>query len=429
MLFKEIAILNKDFVIEKDMYVLIEGEVIKYIGKTMPDGYVGEIYEGKGKLLMSGFYNSHAHSPMTLMRGYGENLALQEWLNERIFPFEDKLDSHSVYWGTTLAMAESIRFGIVSSSDMYYFIDDMAGAVIDSGAKANISRAIVHFDDSDVWQLPSMKEMARTFEAYHNKAGGRIRMDMSIHAEYTSNPMAVEAVSSYAKDKGANMHIHVSETRLEHEECKLRRNGMTPVEYFDSLGALDVPTTAAHCVWIEENDLQILKERNVTVAVNGVSNMKLASGVCNVPKLLAMGINVGIGTDSVASNNSLNFFEEMKVFAMASKMAFADPRAVTPTETLRAATVAGAAGQGRFDCGRIEEGCKADLIVIDIDRPNMYPVHNMLNNLVYSASGSDVVLTMVDGQVLYRDGEYKTIDIERTIYEVENATQRILASL
>ncbi len=429
MLFKEISFLNKDFVIEKDMYVLIEGEVIKYIGKTMPDGYVGEIYEGKGKLLMSGFYNSHAHSPMTLMRGYGENLALQEWLNERIFPFEDKLDSHSVYWGTTLAMAESIRFGIVSSSDMYYFIDDMAGAVIDSGAKANISRAIVHFDDSDVWQLPSMKEMARTFEAYHNKAGGRIRMDMSILAEYTSNPMAVEAFSSYAKDKGANMHIHVSETRLEHEECKLRRNGMTPVEYFDSLGALDVPTTAAHCVWIEENDLQILKERNVTVAVNGVSNMKLASGVCNVPKLLAMGINVGIGTDSVASNNSLNFFEEMKVFAMASKMAFADPRAVTPTETLRAATVAGAAGQGRFDCGRIEEGCKADLIVIDIDRPNMYPVHNMLNNLVYSASGSDVVLTMVDGQVLYRDGEYKTIDIERTIYEVENATQRILASL
>ncbi len=429
MLFKEITILNKDFVIEKDMYVLIEGEVIKYIGKTMPDGYVGEIYEGKGKLLMSGLYNSHAHSPMTLMRGYDENLALQEWLNERIFPFEDKLDSHSVYWGTTLAMAESIRFGIVSSSDMYYFIDDMAGAVIDSGAKANISRAIVHFDDSDVWQLPSMKEMARTFEAYHNKAGGRIRMDMSIHAEYTSNPMAVEAVSSYAKDKGANMHINVSETRLEHEECKLRRNGMTPVEYFDSLGALDVPTTAAHCVWIEENDLQILKERNVTVAVNGVSNMKLASGVCNVPKLLAMGINVGIGTDSVASNNSLNFFEEMKVFAMASKMAFADPRAVTPTETLRAATVAGAAGQGRFDCGRIEEGCKADLIVIDIDRPNMYPVHNMLNNLVYSASGSDVVLTMVDGQVLYRDGEYKTIDIERTIYEVENATQRILASL
>ncbi len=222
MLFKEITILNMDFVIEKDMYVLIEGEVIKYIGKTMPDGYVGEIYEGKGKLLMSGFYNSHAHSPMTLMRGYGENLALQEWLNERIFPFEDKLDSHSVYWGTTLAMAESIRFGIVSSSDMYYFIDDMAGAVIDSGAKANISRAIVHFDDSDVWQLPSMKEMARTFEAYHNKAGGRIRMDMSIHAEYTSNPMAVEAVSSYAKDKGANKHIHVTETRLEHEECMLR---------------------------------------------------------------------------------------------------------------------------------------------------------------------------------------------------------------
>ena len=429
MLFKNIAILNENFEVEQNMYVVTEGDNIRYIGKEMPEGDFDQTYAGDGKLLMPGFYNSHAHSPMSLMRGYGENLALQAWLNQRIFPFEDKLDSNAVYWGTTLAMAESLRFGIVSSSDMYYFIDDMVNAVVDCGAKANISRAIVNFDDSDVWQLPSMQEMKRTFEAYHNIENGRIKMDMSIHGEYTSNPLAVEAVSSYAKDKGANMHIHISETKLEHEECKQSHEGLTPVAYFNRLGALDMPTTAAHCVWIENEDFDILKEKGVTVASNPVSNLKLASGVCNVPKLLKMGIRVAIGTDSVASNNSLNFFEEMKMFAIASKMAFQDPTAVTPKETLKAATLAGAAGQGRFDCGRLKEGYKADLIVIDIDQPNMYPVHNMINNLVYSASGSDIVLTMVDGKILYKDGEYQTIDMEKAVFESRKATKQILLSL
>ena len=175
--------------------------------------------------------------------------------------------------------------------------------------------------------------------------------------------------------------------------------------------------------------IDILKEKNVTVASNPVSNMKLASGVCNVPELLKRKINVAIGTDSVASNNSLNFFEEMKVFAMASKMMYLDPTAVTPTQTLRAATRGGALGQGREDCGLIKEGFKADLIVLDIDTPNMYPVHDMKNNLVYSASGTDVLLTMADGKVLYENGEYMTIDIERTVREAEIHTRKILESL
>ena len=429
MIFKGITILNENFQIEENMCVAVKDDRIAYIGKEMPKEPYGEVYDGKGKLLMPGFYNAHAHSPMTLMRGYGENLSLQDWLNNRIFPFEDKLNSHAVYWGTMLAMAESLRFGIVSSSDMYYFIDDMVAAVSDSGAKGNISRAIVNFDDSDVWQLPSMQELKRTFEAYHNHENGRIKMDMSIHAEYTSNHLAVEAVSGYAKEKGANMHIHVSETYREHEECKERHHGMTPVQYFNRLGAFDVPAIAAHCVWVEGEDFDILKEKGVTVASNPVSNLKLASGVCNVPKLLKMGIPVAIGTDSVASNNSLNFFEEMKAFATVSKMAYKDPTAVTPVEALKAATLAGAQAQGRTDCGRLSEGWKADLIVADIDVPNMYPVHNMINNLVYSASGSDIVLTMVDGKVLYRNGEYSTIDIEKAVFESGKATEQILLSL
>lgn len=429
MLFENITVLDENFQIKENMYVGISGAFIDYIGSDKPDKDYGCAYNGKGKLLMSGFYNSHGHSPMALMRGYGENLALQDWLNKRIFPFEDKLDSNAVYWGTLLTMAESIRFGIISTTDMYYFIDDMVKAVSDSGMKGNISRAIVSFDDNDPWQLPSMQEMKRTFEEYHNINDGRIKMDVSIHGEYTSQPGAVEAVAGFGKENGANMHVHLSETKLEHEECKQRRNGMTPAQYFNSLGVFDMPSTAAHCVWIEGEDFDILKEKNVTAASNPASNLKLASGVCNVPELLRKGINVAIGTDSVASNNSLNFFEEMKLFAIAPKAAFKDPTAVTPQQTLYAATRGGAIGQGRSDCGLVREGFRADLIVLDINKPNMFPVHNLLNNLVYSASGSDIVLTMTDGKILYENGEYKTIDIEKTIFEAQRATDGILAKL
>ncbi len=429
MLFKNVTILDENLQIKNDMYVSTEGKHIKYIGETRPEGVFEREYDGRGKLLMSGFYNSHAHSPMSLMRGYGENLALQDWLNKKIFPFEDKLDGNAVYWGTLLSYAESLRFGIVSSSEMYYFMDDMVKAAVDSGIKANISRAIVNFDDSDVWKLPSMQEMKHSFEEYHNIEDERIKIDVSIHGEYTSNHLAVSAVAEYAKAHGARMHVHVSETQSEHEECKERHSGKTPVQYFNQLGLFDVPATAAHCVWIEGEDYEILKEKNVTVAVNPVSNLKLASGVCNVQKLLDTGINVAIGTDSTASNNSLNFMEEMKMFALAPKTHFKNPEIVSPTQTICAATRGGAVGQGRDDCGIIREGARADLIVIDMNRPHMHPVHDLKNNLVYSASGSDVILTMVDGRVLYDNGEFTSIDLERTIFEAEKATKKILAQL
>lgn len=427
MLFKNITLLNENFEIEKNMYVGTKADRIAYIGREMPKEDYGTIYDGNGKLLMPGFVNSHAHSPMSLMRGYGENLKLQDWLEQRIYPFEDKLDSNAVYWGTTLAMAESLKFGIVSTSDMYYFIDDMVKAVVDSGAKANISRAIVCFNDDTIWNLPSMKEMERTVKAYHNGAGGRILMDSSLHAEYTNTPKSARELAEYTKELGINMHVHLSETQFEHEECK-KKYGMTPAQFLNKAGIFDTPTTAAHCVWLEDCDYEILKEKGVNVASNPVSNMKLASGICNVPKLLENGINVSIGTDSVASNNSLNFMEEMKLFAMASKVKLSDPTAITPKEAIYAATYGGALGQGRLDCGKIKEGFKADLIVVDINQPNMHPIHNLLNNIVYSGSG-EVMMTMVDGKVLYKDGEFTTIDLEKTIFEAEKATEGILKQL
>lgn len=428
MLFKNISILNESFEIEENMYVGIEGEKITYISKEAPKRGFGRVYDGTGKLLMSGFVNTHAHSPMALMRGYGENMALQDWLNKKIFPFEAKLTGDAVYWATMLAMAESVRFGIVSTTDMYYFSEDMVRAIAESGTKNNLSRSITCFDDSELWELESAKEMKSLFETYHNAEGGRIKVDMSIHAEYTSTPKIVRQMAEYTSSIGANMHVHLSETQSEHEECKAR-HGMTPAAYFNRLGLFDTPTTAAHCVWIEGEDFEILKEKGVTVASNPVSNMKLASGVCNVPKLLDMGINVSLGTDSVASNNSLNYIEEMKYFATAAKERVKDPTAVTPKQALRAATSSGARSQGRSDTGVLARGKKADLIVLDISGPHMHPVHSLINNLVYSASGSDVVLTMADGKILYENGKYFTIDLERAVYETERAAKKILQAL
>lgn len=428
MLFKNISILNESFEIEENMYVGIEGEKITYISKEAPKRGFGRVYDGTGKLLMSGFVNTHAHSPMALMRGYGENMALQDWLNKKIFPFEAKLTGDAVYWATMLAMAESVRFGIVSTTDMYYFSEDMVRAIAESGTKNNLSRSITCFDDSELWELESAKEMKSLFETYHNAEGGRIKVDMSIHAEYTSTPKIVRQMAEYTSSIGANMHVHLSETQSEHEECKAR-HGMTPAAYFNRLGLFDTPTTAAHCVWIEGDDFEILKEKGVTVASNPVSNMKLASGVCNVPKLLDMGINVSLGTDSVASNNSLNYIEEMKYFATAAKERVKDPTAVTPKQALRAATSSGAQSQGRSDTGVLARGKKADLIVLDISGPHMHPVHSLINNLVYSASGSDVVLTMADGKILYENGKYFTIDLERAVYETERAAKKILQAL
>ena len=428
MLFSNIRILDENFEIKDKMYVATEDDRIVYVGDCMPRGDYGDIRDGKGKLLMPAFHNAHGHSPMALLRGYAENMKLQDWLFTKVFPFEDKLDSNAVYWGTLLTMAEGMRFGIVSHSDMYYFLDDMVRATDESGMKANISRAITEFGDGDPWETVRLKEMKDTYERLDGAADGRVKIDISIHAEYTNSLRAMQAVADYCNQVGAINHIHISETQSEHEECKVKY-GKTPVKLMNDIGAFDSKALAAHCVWVEGEDMDILKEKGVSVATNPMSNMKLASGIANVPEMLRRGINVAIGTDSVASNNSLNFFEEMKMFAIAPKIRFNDPTLITPKQTLYAATRAGALAQGREDAGLVKEGFKADLIMIDLEQPNMYPVHDLMNNLVYSASGTDIVMTMSDGRIVYENGEYKTLDIEKTMFEAQAATKVILSKL
>ncbi|GHU49106.1 N-ethylammeline chlorohydrolase [Clostridia bacterium] len=428
MIFNNITILQGEKILP-DMFVGVKDKTIEYVGTEAPTEDFGSAYDGRGKLLLPGFYNAHAHSPMTLLRGYGENLRLSDWLNTRIFPFEAKLDSNAVYWGTLLAMAESMRFGIVSSTDMYDFGEEAIKAVIESGLKVNFGRAVLCFTDEDIYELKGFVESKQLFQEWNGAEEGRIKVDMSLHAEYTSTEKIVAQLADYNRELGAGMHVHVSETKEEVEACKERHGGKSPVAYLAELGLFDTRTTAAHCVWLTDEDRDILAEKNVTVASCPVSNMKLASGVCNVPALLEKGVEVALGTDSVASNNSLNFIEEMKFFALANKVMKADPTLISPVQTLRTATLAGARSQGRYDCGLIKEGFRADLTVLDITGPHMHPVHDLMNNLVYAASGSDVLTTVSDGKVVYDKGEYLTLDIERVIYETEKATERILREM
>lgn len=430
MLFKEIGIIDENYDYKENMYVGVEKGKIDYIGPKRPPHDYGDEYDGKGRLLMPGFFNAHAHSPMALLRGYAENMKLQDWLFKRVFPFEAKLTGNSVYWGTLLCMAESLRFGIVSTSDMYYFMTDMSKAVLDSGCKANISRAIVSIDGSeDFDHYPSVEELKVAAKVFNGAGDGRIKIDASLHAEYTSNQMIASKLADFTKEMGLNMQVHVAETKDEVEECKERHEGRTPVKYLADCGILDPLTTAAHCVWLEDEDYQILRDKQVTVATNPSSNLKLASGICDVARLLKEGVSVAIGTDSVSSNNNLDYLQEIRTMVLSSKVKADDPTVVTPKEALYAATRAGALAQGRLDTGLLKQGYKADLIVMRTDVPNMHPVHNMLNNVVFSATGADIVMTMVDGNVLYQDGEYKTIDVCQAIEETEKATQDILSRL
>lgn len=425
MLLRNIDILDEQFRYRPNCYVAIKDKLIDYVGERPPEGDYGRVYNGAGKLLMPGFVNAHSHAAMTLLRGYAENLTLQDWLHDKVFPFEDKMQKADIYNGAMLAFAEMIRFGIVSVTDMYFMGEQMAQAVLHAGIKCNFSVGLTCFDEQNLHELPIYRENQFLIRDYHNANDGQFKVDLSVHGEYTSNVKIVRQTVEFAQGKGLNMQIHLSETRAEHEECK-QRNRLTPTEYFHSMQLFDIPTTAAHCVWLEGEDFDILKEKNVTVACCPVSNFKLGSGFCNVPKLIKKGIAIALGTDGAASNNNLNLFEEMKALATVYNAACDDVTTITPFHVLAAATKNGFIAQGRSDSGQIKAGSRADIAVLDLKKPWMQPLHHMQNNIVYSAQGSDVVLTMADGKVLYENGEYLTLDIEKIMHDANQSTRRIL---
>lgn len=418
MLFEQVWILDEHFACVPNMYVGIEDDKISYIGQNRPGKDFGEVIDGKGKLLMPGLVNAHCHAGMTLLRGYAENLSLHDWLNKKVFPFEAKISQDDMYSASMLGFLEMLRFGVTTVADMYFMCDGLYDAVLNSGIRANLCWGITCFDDGNLEDLPAFKVFEDALAKRQGDGQGRLRIDAGVHAEYTSTPKVVRQLGQFAKEKKLGLQVHLSETRQEHEEC-IARHGCTPAAYFERQGLFETNVTAAHCVHVSADDLAILARNKVSIAHNPVSNLKLASGVLNIKQVLDAGVNLCLGTDGAASNNNLNLFEEMKLAAILAKASAKDAQAVTPAQILFAATRGGALALGWEDVGLLKEGYKADLALLNIDTPWMTPVHAMENNLVYSAQGSDVCMTVVDGRIVYKNGEFPGLNAKAIQAEVE----------
>ena len=392
---------------------------ISYLSRKAPQEQPKKIINGEGMVLMPGLINCHTHLAMSPLRGYADDVELSTWLNDYIFPREDRLDGRCVKAATLLSLAECLRFGTTSVSDMYYFCDEIAEAVAQSGIKANLSRAVTFFgEDFDFEKDHRCQEMVALKEKWHNFDNGRIKVEASIHGEYTSDHRVWDAVSEYAINEGIGMHVHLSETKAEHESCK-ERCGLTPAQVLDCHHVFDVPAIAAHCVWLEPEDMRLLARRKVSAVHNPSSNLKLASGCAKVEDMIKAGMNVALGTDSSASNNNLDMFKELRAATLMAKGVSLDPKALPAQAALMMATVCGARAQHReAECGMVKVGMDADLILLDFTQPHLMPCHNVLSHLAYAVSGSDVVMTMVRGEILYAAGKYLTIDLDAVVKEL-----------
>lgn len=404
----------------ENAFVAVEGGKISSVGTVRPEGSFDRVIDCRGGILMPGLVNAHTHVPMTAMRGYGDGHALHDWLNNFIFPVEAKWDDRAVRACADLGLMEMIASGVTCLCDMYMRTMTVAQAVADAGVSANLGVGAVFFGDKfSEAACADCKNQDELFRTWHGYDNGRIRVDSCLHAEYTSPPELAEWVGGYARDHGLHVNVHVSETKKEHEECKARHGGLTPIQYFARCGMFDVPATAAHCVWTTPDDWAIMADRGVTAVHNPVSNLKLGSGVAPVVDMLAAGVNVALGTDGVSSNNTTDLFEDMKLAAILQNGVRTDPLALTAWDALDFATVNGAKALGR-DTGTIAPGMDADLILLDAAALNLIPCHDAANNIAYAAHGCNVKLNMCRGRIIYENGTFLTIDADRAVREVKD---------
>lgn len=416
---------NGRFRLLKNGFLGVDGSRICFLGETRPEGPWDREKDMSGRLLIPGLVNCHGHTPMTLLRGVGSDLPLHEWLFGRVMPVEDRLTDGDLRTGNNLALLEMIACGTTSYSDMYFGQRLAAENTAAAGIRANLCRPVQSFDEAERYEdSRRARESLEFFREWNGAADGRIRVDFCIHAEYTCTERVTRAYAEDCKALGGRMQLHLSETAREQEEC-LARRGMTPAAWFSSLGVFDSPAAAAHCVRLTPEDVEILREKNVSVVHCPTSNLKLASGFAPVPELLEKGINVALGTDGAASNNNLNLLEEMHLAAVIHNGFTGDPLVMKPETVLRMATENGAKLQGRDDTGSLEVGKKADLAAVDLDRPHLTPNLDPPALLVYSAQASDVCMTMADGKILYENGEFLTLDREKILAEARAAAKRL----
>jgi len=377
---------------------------------------------GTDKLLMPGFINAHTHAPMTILRNCADDLLFNDWLFSKILPLEEKLTGEDCYWGTMLSMIEMISTGTTSFIDMYYFLDDMARAVDEAGMRAVLSRGLIS-DSND----PSVGE-SRLHEAFEImdrwKSNSHIDFMLAPHAPYTCDFGYLQEVAQEAKSRDLRIKSHLSEGPVETVTIKDKYD-CTPTELYEKAGILSDKILVAHCVQVTDNDIEILAKHNVNIVTNPVSNLKLANGIAPVPKMLKAGINVALGTDGAASNNSLNMFRELAFLALVHKGVNRDAVAVTASDAFTIATKNGAKVMGRDDLGEIKAGNTADLVLLDLNCPNMQPLNNPRSSLAYSANGSEVSTVIVGGRILMENKEFTTIDTEKVYYNISKICERI----
>lgn len=407
---------NKFYI--KETSILIENDKISKIGDI--DCNDCQIIDGKHKLVMPGLINTHGHLAMSIFRNYKDDVNLDTWLHKYIFPKEDELKAGDCYYPVLLSAIEMIKSGITNTADMYFFMEDAVHAISEVGIKANLSRSVSCFGEFTRNTDYRLKEMISLYEKYNGSADGRIKVSFAPHSIYTCTPEYIRECGDIAREYNADLQIHMCETLKEINDCK-EKYKVTPFELCESLELFtNNNTIAAHCVYLADIDYEIIKKRNITISHNPTSNLKLASGVADIPRALDEGINIALGTDGAGSNNSQNLFNEIRLCGIIHKGVNLEPEVVTANEVLKMATINGAKAFNNKEIGIIEEGKKADLIILDIDKPHYYPLDNerMINSLVYSSNSSDVETVIIDGKIIMKNKELLTIDEEKVKYHL-----------
>ena len=411
-------------------FIGIEDGKIAYIGKTAPKDAPQTIIDGTGMVAIPGLINCHTHLAATALRSYLDDVTGGEALDQQLQK-EDKMDSRSALAAAKLAIAECLRFGVTSVSDLYYYPEATAQAVADTGIKANIALSAYRFvDENEEFDFDTdeqCQELRRVAEKWNGYDDGRIRVDAGIYAEYTSNRRLWEGLLGYAAEQGLGFQLHLSQTQEEVDSC-LDRTGLTPAELLDCHRLFSLPTTAAGCGCLTDEDKALLGKRKISAVALPMA-AKAGEKSLDILPCVKAGMNVALGTDGAIESGNLDMFEVMRYAAMSARLSAGNAAALPAPAALMMATVCGARAQGRADrCGMLKEGFDADIALVDYSAPHLMPCHNVLSSLVFSAKGGDVAMTMVRGKILYQNGQFPTIDLTQTVRELtEYAIPRLFA--
>lgn len=406
--------------------IAIENNIIIGVGKNVPENFMPEIVvDAKGKLATPGLINTHNHVSMTILRSYADDLALNDWLNNHIWPAEALMTAEDMYWGAMLGITEMLKGGTTTFADMYFNMEKIAEACATLGIRANICPSFIAFRPRAEQEIGEAVEF---YKKWHNHDQGRIRVTLGPHAPYTCTDDYLKKIIAAAKKDSIEIQMHLCETQFEVEES-IKQYGMTPIERMDKLGLLDCGVIASHAVVLNDNDRKLMADKKVRIAHNPQSNLKLASGVAEVAKMVEAGLVVGLGTDGCSSNNNLDMLEEIRLAALLHKGINKDPLIISAKEAWEMGTVNGAKVLGFENLGKLEPGQLADIVLWNMDEVHWHPRHNKLSLLVYAANSKDADTVFVNGKMVLENGRLLTYDEKTIIAEVDRCTDALLERL